>query len=752
MTTSTKEETLTNINENKESQSLPEISDINNDVEAIDIKSNNDNQQLKSEEPNHLQPQCQKVELPNSNVAQSIKTNPQIGSNWAQPSSAPYPNDLIYYKHPSGQILYHSVKSHAGLPLNYIDLGMNNNHQINQSQQYHHSESFNSNSDLNGSSMKHQHNNPAQNTHVPIFFNLANPPHTGVFHQHQNFINSNNSSSPSIPFSIGNSNFPNVQQQNANLNILNLNHTQQPQIYLPLNPYTYQQKIINQQPPPQRLPQSTNNINTPQNNHNYQLTYNSQRQYVPLYCGTCRMYGCQCFYATNHEAVPIPLPPQHFIPNPSIYSHHHSAIKANIEQQQQQYAAAAATAYYNYMQTSSHQQQHTLLLDQSLKDLNLNKINNSSSSQTSSSSSPSTTSGGSINSNQNHNSNSVSTPSTSSLSSSSLSNNSKLESTSSNETKDLDAVINHSHKFIPKSIPHQYSNIKNNHHHHYLSMYPQQQQENLPLLPLPTSALKNQHQAALIASYMKSPQMIMNQNQAYSMPNYPLSFRNDLKMLMEQQNCKYNNYHHHQSYKTMNHTQNEVNLLKKQQHNLNYKSKFAPYIAKKATDENPIETEKSSTPEKSSSSSPQLSACQANHLLNNIGLNFNFYNNKPVNFGGQSGYHSHKSQTICRLGASCKFKRDNKCKYFHPSNIMQLKKINKSIEISDYSIENDDEIVLECDSVFIESQIDKENEKNDSSTEDFTAVSQQVEKTNASKEELMTTTSEFVNSGCERTN
>ena len=27
-----------------------------------------------------------------------------------------------------------------------------------------------------------------------------------------------------------------------------------------------------------------------------------------------------------------------------------------------------------------------------------------------------------------------------------------------------------------------------------------------------------------------------------------------------------------------------------------------------------------------------------------------------------------QSQTLCRLGASCKFKRENKCKYFHPSS------------------------------------------------------------------------------------
>jgi hypothetical protein len=62
------------------------------------------------------------------------------------------------------------------------------------------------------------------------------------------------------------------------------------------------------------------------------------------------------------------------------------------------------------------------------------------------------------------------------------------------------------------------------------------------------------------------------------------------------------------------------------------------------------------------------------------------------------------------LGAGCKYKRENKCKYFHPTASTNAKKVSKSIEISDYSIENENELDADCENVF-EPEIIKDESK-----------------------------------------
>ncbi len=45
------------------------------------------------------------------------------------------------------------------------------------------------------------------------------------------------------------------------------------------------------------------------------------------------------------------------------------------------------------------------------------------------------------------------------------------------------------------------------------------------------------------------------------------------------------------------------------------------------------------------------------------------------------------SQIACRLGPSCRFKRENKCRYYHPA--VNKYKNEKCMEISDYTIDHE---------------------------------------------------------------
>jgi len=236
--------------------------------------------------------------------------------------------------------------------------------------------------------------------------------------------NSNNSNIPylTVPLPQQQPTFNLVQSQ------LLPQQQQSPHIYVPVNSYMYQQQHHHQY-----AANLANKTQDSSKNPTPQLTFNkgNNRNYVPLYCGTCRTYGCQCFYSStdvanttnSQEVLPSTNNQQHHhhphhqhhqqSANVNLYSNGHqnaAAIKANIEQQQQQYAAAAATAYYNYIQTSSQQQKQAFLdqqksqieqnriqvLNQSLKDLNLNKLSSSPTSSSSSSSSSSTSSSSSV--------------------------------------------------------------------------------------------------------------------------------------------------------------------------------------------------------------------------------------------------------------------------------------------------------------------------------------------------------------------
>ena len=229
---------------------------------------------------------------------------------------------------------------------------------------------------------------------------------------------------------------PTIQQQNANLTTLNLapNH-QQPQILQPIfmrNPFMYHQEHQQYQPQSIYLSNVNNIIPVkaplppPAQNDTLapQLAFNklNNRLYVPLYCGTCRMYGCQCFYSSE----PPPPAVAHDNNAPLVALSHQGQMQPtteminrrqthlnSIEQQQKQYAQAAATAYYNYMHHQQQQQfnQNNQLqtVNQNFKDLNLNKLSSSSSPTSTSSSASSTTSSASLSStNQNNSDNGIS--------------------------------------------------------------------------------------------------------------------------------------------------------------------------------------------------------------------------------------------------------------------------------------------------------------------------------------------------------
>lgn len=119
------------------------------------------------------------------------------------------------------------------------------------------------------------------------------------------------------------------------------------------------------------------------------------RQFVPLYCGTCRDYGCRCFYGpqsanettTTHNSSYLNQPGLVMVKQPDVstnevvlaavpaqqpsvdqhqhqHQHHHQhhqftnshhktyANKKSLEEQHHKYATAAAAAYFNYLQTS----------------------------------------------------------------------------------------------------------------------------------------------------------------------------------------------------------------------------------------------------------------------------------------------------------------------------------------------------------------------------------------------------------------
>ena len=287
-----------------------------------------------------------------------------------------------------------------------------------------------------------------QYANMPMYINL-NPEAIHVSSLNNSHINTN------IPYS----NVPLHQQQQQQYQQVSFNNVQsfaQPQqshIYFPPNSYIYQQQ---QQ---QQYIQDPNNNRTIDSSKNStpQLTFNkaNNRHYVPLYCGTCRTYGCQCFYANigsnsnnNQEISSSANINQHKQQQPvngNVYanSHQNSAtLKATIQQQHQQYAAAAATAYYNYIQTSTQQQKQAFLeqrqknqveqnriqvLNQSLKDLNINKLSASptSSSSSSSSSTSSSSSSSSV----------TNLPSNSSLSSSISGGSSTKVESNSNENE-----------------------------------------------------------------------------------------------------------------------------------------------------------------------------------------------------------------------------------------------------------------------------------------------------------------------------
>jgi hypothetical protein len=250
-----------------------------------------------------------------------------------------------------------------------------------------------------------------QYANMPMYINL-NPEAIHVSSLNNSHINAN------IPYS----NVPLHQQQQQQVSFNNvygqsLAQPQHSHVYLPPHSYIYQQQQ-------QQYIQDPNNNRTidPSKNSTPQLTFNkaNNRNYVPLYCGTCRTYGCQCFYAnsgsnpnSNQEISSSVNINQHKLQQPvngNAYSNNHqnsSTLKATIEQQHQQYAAAAATAYYNYIQTSTQQQKQAFLeqrqknqveqnriqvLNQSLKDLNINKLSASPTSSSSSSSSTSSSS------------------------------------------------------------------------------------------------------------------------------------------------------------------------------------------------------------------------------------------------------------------------------------------------------------------------------------------------------------------------
>jgi len=328
----------------------------------------------------------------------------------------------------------------------------------------------------------------------------------------------------------------------------------------------------------------------------------------------------------------------------------------------------------------------------------------------------------------------------------------------------------------------------NDHHHQQNHVYRQDDSKNsISLLPLPSNSFQTQpshlDQYVALMAYMKplpsnnhqqhqqqqhhqQQQQQHHQHLAYS-PVYPIQFNPNhaLKLLM----------HHHQQqqqqqYPISKHYHNYQLNQSFKKSNLNYKSKFAPYVSSSVTSDTSVrietETSGSSSSSKanalegakssanasrddsstvSTSSSPPLSSSSLNnsylkqydslnrnshkyasdsHNNNNnykfaSGLDFNFFN-KPINF--MSNYRAHyanvnSSQTLCRLGVGCKFKRENKCKYFHPtttsgasSSVNQSKKISKSIEISEYSIENDNELDVDFENVFEPDKIKGESE------------------------------------------
>jgi hypothetical protein len=251
---------------------------------------------------------------------------------------------------------------------------------------------------------------------MPMYINLNSDGLQVSSINNNNNTNSNNSNIPymTVPLPQQQATFNLVQSQ------LLPQQQQSPHIYVPVNSYMYQQQNHHQY-----VTNLSNKTQDTSKNPTPQLTFNkgNNRNYVPLYCGTCRTYGCQCFYSStdvantsnSQEVLPSTNNQQHHhqhhhqSANVNLYSNGHqnaAAIKANIEQQQQQYAAAAATAYYNYIQTSSQQQKQAFLeqqknqieqnriqvLNQSLKDLNLNKLSSSPTSSSSSSSSSSSAS------------------------------------------------------------------------------------------------------------------------------------------------------------------------------------------------------------------------------------------------------------------------------------------------------------------------------------------------------------------------
>ena len=90
---------------------------------------------------------------------------------------------------------------------------------------------------------------------------------------------------------------------------------------------------------------------------------------------------------------------------------------------------------------------------------------------------------------------------------------------------------------------------------------------------------------------------------------------------------------------------------------------------------------------------------------------------------------TNNNQILCRLGASCRFKRENKCRYYHPlnltirnSNFSNYPSSNKyknepSIEISDYTIENINNEDFNDKLEFVTKKDFKFNEDSQSSTD-----------------------------------
>ena len=292
-----------------------------------------------------------------------------------------------------------------------------------------------------------------------------------------------------------------------------------------------------------------------------------------------------------------------------------------------------------------------------------------------------------------------------------------------NATTTYDTHSNNNANNETNVLPHQYQSSQQvlfrpfKQPHLYSSYHYDESKNSVPLLPLPAGSApimhhQNHDQFANVAlmDYMRTSQnhhyyQQQQQQQHHQQPPppsplaYPFQFNPDHFKVFMQPNLKYQH-------------QQQPSFAPRKNYSP-FKSKFAPYVSESAFPENEANASRADSSTVSTSSSPPLSSSSLNnsfrrhyeqhfnkyakshHFFPRLGLNFSY---PAVNFMNRAHFSNlASSQTLCRLGASCKFKRENKCKYFHPnvSAANHLKKESKSIEISDYSMEND-----ECESVF----------------------------------------------------